>query len=371
MMASLSGAESIYPEFVQKTTKATPADAVALLSPVAGKTNETSKARPVDPNDGEIHAYRLRGNVHLLVGDGSNIVVSAGDQGAFVIDTGAGKLTDKVLAAIQRLTPKPIQFIANTSFHVDHVGGNAKIADAGADLSLPGSFFAGGGAVLGSLTTGLSRPVGSTATMLAHANVQVRMQATNAPADAVPADTYLEDRRRKFYNGEGVELFHYPNAVTDGDSIVHFRGADVIVTGDIFTTTQYPFIDVANGGTIQGEIKALNAILDKTVFEHEEDGGTIIVPGHGYVSNEHEVLEYRDMAVIVRDRVQVMMNAGATLEQVQAARLTADYDTRYGANTGDWTTAKFVEAVYKTLKPQAPKPAAAPRAAPAKAPAKK
>ncbi|MEP7310217.1 MAG: MBL fold metallo-hydrolase [Acidobacteriota bacterium] len=371
MMASLAGADSIYPEFGQRLAKATPAEATALLSPAPGRPNETSKVANPDPQDGEIHTYKLRRNLYLLLGDSANIVVSAGDQGAFVIDTGAGRLTDKVVAAIQRLTPKPIQFIANTSFHREHVGGNVKLADAGADLGLPGSFFAGGGAVLGSLTTGLNRPVGSTATMIAHANVQVRMQSANAPADAVPADTYLEDRRRKFYNGEGVELFHYPNAVTDGDSVVHFRGADVIVTGDIFTTTQYPFIDVANGGTIQGEIKALNEILDKTVFEHEEDGGTIIVPGHGYVSNEHEVLEYRDMAVIVRDRVQAMLNAGATLEQVQAARLTADYDTRYGANSGDWTTAKFVEAVYKTLKPQAPKPPAAPRPGTARTPAKK
>jgi glyoxylase-like metal-dependent hydrolase (beta-lactamase superfamily II) len=130
------------------------------------------------------------------------------------------------------------------------------------------------------------------------------MQSANYPADAVPADTFLEERRRKFYNGEAVEMFYEPNAVTDGDSIVHFRKADVIVAGDIFTTTQYPFIDVKNGGTVQGEIKALNDILSRTVFQHEGDGGTLIVPGHGYLSNEHEVLEYRDMVVIVRDRVQ-------------------------------------------------------------------
>jgi glyoxylase-like metal-dependent hydrolase (beta-lactamase superfamily II) len=169
----------------------------------------------------------------------------------------------------------------------------------------------------------------------------------------VPADTFLEERRRKSYNGEAVEMFYEPNASTDGDSIVHFRKADVIVAGDIFTTTQYPYVDVKNGGSIQGEIKALNDILNRTVFEHEEDGGTMVVPGHGYLSNEHEVLEYRDLAVIVRDRVQAMLDAGATLAQVKAARVTADYDTRYGANSGPWTTAQFIEAVYNTLKPQA------------------
>ena len=136
--------------------------------------------------------------------------------------------------------------------------------------------------------TGLVTRIGETATLIAHNNVTVRLGAAHAAAAATPSDTFLEERRRKFYNGESVELFHQPNAVTDGDSIVHFRRADVIVTGDIFTTTQYPFIDVKNGGTVQGEIKALNNILNRTAFEHEEDGGTLIVPGHGYVSNEHE-----------------------------------------------------------------------------------
>jgi glyoxylase-like metal-dependent hydrolase (beta-lactamase superfamily II) len=276
------------------------------------------------------------------------------------VDTGEGKLSDQVIAAIKRLTPQPIQFIANTSFHPEHVGGNAMLSAAGADLSLPGSFFQGQGASLGALTGFFSR-IGSTATLLAHNNVAVRMLAAGAPNDAVPPDTYLESRRRKFYNGEGVELFYQANASTDGDSIVHFRKADVIVAGDIFTTTQYPFIDVKNGGTVQGEINALNDILERTVFEHEEDGGTMIVPGHGYLSNEHEVVEYRDMVVIVRDRVQAMLDAGASLTQVKAARLTADYDTRFGANTGPWTTDMFVEAVYSTLKP---KPA--PRATPAR-----
>ena len=132
--------------------------------------------------------------------------------------------------------------------------------------------------------------------------------------------------------------------------MVHFRRADVIVTGDIFTTTQYPFIDIKNGGSVQGEIKALNDILNRTVYEHEEQGGTLIIPGHGYLSDEHEVVEYRDMVVIVRDRIQALISSGATLEQVKAARVTADYDTRYGKNSGAWTTDQFIEAVYTSLK---------------------
>ena len=350
LAASVDGAPSMYPGYAATLRNVTDAAANAMFEPAAGKANEASKAVDPEPRDGEIHVLPIRENVYMLVGDNGNIVVQTGEQGVFVVDTGEGKLADKVIAAIRQLARKPIQFIANTSAHAEHVGGNAKISAAGADLSLPGSFFAGQGGTLGTLT-GLFAQIGSTATMIAHNNVSVRMQAANSPANMIPPDTFLEDRRRKFYNGEAVEMFYQPNAVTDGDSIVHFRKADVIVAGDVFTTTRYPVIDPKNGGSVQGEIKALNDILNRTVFEHEEDGGTMIVPGHGYLSNEHEVLEYRDMVVIVRDRVKAMIDAGATLAQVRSARLTADYDTRYGANTGPWTTAMFVEAVYNTLKP--------------------
>jgi cyclase len=167
--------------------------------------------------------------------------------------------------------------------------------------------------------------------------------------EGFPTDTYLEERRRTFHNGDAIELVWQPNAITDGDSIVHFRRADVIVTGNVFTTTQYPFIDLAHGGSVAGEIRALNEILNRTIYQHQEEGGTIIVPGHGYVSDEHEVVEYRDMVVIVRDRIRALVNSGATLAQVKAARPTADYDTRYGATTGPWTTDMFVEAVFRSL----------------------
>jgi glyoxylase-like metal-dependent hydrolase (beta-lactamase superfamily II) len=184
---------------------------------------------------------------------------------------------------------------------------------------------------------------------MAHQNVQTRMVAAKRPADGNPSDTFLEERRRTFHNGDAIEMFWERNAVTDGDSLVHFRKADVIATGDVFTTTQYPVIDLQNGGSVRGEIEALNDILKRTVYRHEGEGGTIVVPGHGYVCDEHEVVEYRDMLVIVRDRVQAMVKRGATLDQVKAARLTADYDTRYGAMTGPWTTDMFVEAVYRDL----------------------
>jgi glyoxylase-like metal-dependent hydrolase (beta-lactamase superfamily II) len=345
--ASLAGAESIYPEFAAKAKTQSEAEALAKLQPTPNRPSETSRAADPQPRDGEIHIFPVRDNIYMMLGDGGNIVVQAGDQGAFVVDSGAGALSDKVIAAIRRLSPKPIQFIANTSMRAEHVGGNAKLAAAGADPSLPGSFFdlqAPGGA------TGHQADPAHNATLIAQNNVVLRLEAAKAPEAMIPSDTFLDERRRKFHNGELIEMFHEPNAVTDGDSIVHFRRSDVIVAGDLFNTTQYPFIDLNSGGSVQGEINALNAILDRTGYEHEEQGGTYVVPGHGYLCDEHEVVEYRDMVVIIRDRVKSMIDGGSTLQQVQAARLTADYDTRYGVNSGPWTTAMFVEAVYNSLK---------------------
>jgi glyoxylase-like metal-dependent hydrolase (beta-lactamase superfamily II) len=347
LAATLMGAATMYPDFPARLRAMTAAQGEALLAPGTARANETSKAVDPEPRDGNIHVFPIRNNVYLLVGDEGNIVVQTGDQGAFVVDTGTGKLADKVVAAIRQLSAKPIQFIANTSFHSEHIGGNAVLGAAGQDPSLPGSFFVNS-APRG--VTGFFADPLAHATMLAHNNVTVRMQAAKMPAGMIPADTYLEDRRRKFHNGDSIEFFHQPNAVTDGDSVIHFRRADVIVAGDIFTTTQYPFIDVTNGGTVQGEIKALNEILNRTVFQHEGEGGTYIVPGHGFLADEHEVVEYRDMVVIVRDRVKALIDAGATLAQVKAARVTADYDTRYGANSGPWTTEMFVEAVYTSMR---------------------
>jgi len=330
----LGGGATIYPAFASGP----PRNESALERPAGGARVASVAVNP-EPTDGEVHVLRVRDNVYMLVGDGGNIVVQVGAEGPFVVDTGTGRLADKTIAAIARLSSRPIQFIANTSFHADRTGGNLKLRTSGADPSVRGTFFS------------LQFPgAGIGATIMSHQNVANRMNNAKAASDAVPTDTYLEERRRTFHNGDAIELFWAPNAVTDGDSLVHFRRADVIVAGNVFTTTRFPFIDVANGGTVDGEIRALNDILAKTVYEHQGQGGTLVVPGHGYLSDEHEVVEYRDMVVIVRDRIRALVRTGATLEQVKAARPTADYDTRYGALTGPWTTEMFVEAVYRTLR---------------------
>jgi glyoxylase-like metal-dependent hydrolase (beta-lactamase superfamily II) len=334
-LGHLGGPHTMYPAIEARLRTAAVKDGLAAW-PKGGSTD--SKALNPEPADGEIHTWPLRDNLYLLAGDGGNIVVQVGDEGAFVVDTGTGTLAAKTIAAIRKLTERPIQFIANTGFHPDRTGGNITLRAAGIDPSLKGTFF--------SLQF---RDAGTAATIIGHQNVQNRLSAAGMRTEGHPSDTYLEERRRKFHNGEAIELLWQPNAVTDGDSIVHFRRADVIVAGNIFTTTQYPFIDVANGGSIAGEIRALNEILNRTVYRHQEEGGTIVVPGHGYVSDEHEVVEYRDMVVIVRDRIRALMDKGATLAQVKAARPTADYDARYGSTTGRWTTDMFVEAVFRSL----------------------
>lgn len=275
----------------------------------------------------------------MLVGDGGNIAVQVGAQGPMVLNSGAGAMAGKVIAAVRKLSDKPIQFIVNTGFQPDFTGGNAKLRAAGQDPSVLGSFFSGQFA-----------DAGKGATIIGHQNVQNHLMSLKTAADGWPSDTFLEGRRRKFHNGEAIEIFYMPNAVSDADSIVHFRRSDVIVTGDIFSTVSYPHIDVNNGGSIQGEIAALNFILDRTVYKHDEEDGTLIVPGHGRLCDEWEVAEYRDMLVIIRDRIADLIRSGASLGRIQAARVTADYDGRFGAASGPWTTARFVEAVYTSLK---------------------
>ncbi len=331
----LGGAASLQPEIVSTLSAAK--DDPSLELPSRG-AQATSKAVPTEPADGEIHIQPVRGNLYMLVGDGGNIVVQVGSEGVFVVDTGTGSRTAKTLAAIRTLSDKPLQFIANTSFLPDRTGGNEALRKAGADLSVRGTFF--------SLQF---RDAGVGATIMAHQNVQNRLNAAEASGRCA-ADRHLPRRaaphvsqRRCDRDAVAAERDHrwrQPGALPARRRDRH---------GEHLHDDAYPFIDVASGGTVDGEIKALNQILERTVFEHQGQGGTLVVPGHGYLSDEHEVVEYRDMVVIVRDRIRALVRSGATLEQVKAARPTADYDTRYGATTGRWTTDMFVEAVYRTL----------------------
>jgi len=290
----------------------------------------------------EIHVLPVQGNVYMLVGAGGNITVQVGKDGVLLVDTEFAPLADKILAAIKKLSNQPLRYIINTHYHGDHTGGNEPLRKAGSTIA--------GGNVAGDLGAAASEG----AQIIAHDNVAKRMSAPTGqqaptPSGAWPTDTYIDDEKKLWFNGEGIQIIHLPNAHTDGDSIVFFRRSDVIATGDLFTTTDYPVIDTAAGGTINGFIDGVNRILDLVITVYGQEGGTMIVPGHGRLCDTGDLINYREMATIIRDRIQDMLKKGMSLEQVKAAKPTFDYDPLYGSNPR-WTPDMFVEAVYKTLK---------------------
>jgi len=283
---------------------------------------------------GDVRAVHVQGDVYMLMGAGPNIAVQAGPDGALLVDTGTAASAEKVLAAIRGISTsgRPIQYIINTSYHEDHNGGNEAISKAGKRLVDPGE----------------------AAPIVAHEGALKRMTAPTgsvSPRRAAewPTDTYFEASKELFFNGESIQIFHEPSAVTDGDSIVFFRHSDVIVAGDIFLTTTYPVIDLQGGGSINGIIDGLNHILDLAVPGNHQEDGTLIIPGRGRLCDESDVANYRDMLTIVRDRVQDAIKRGLTLAQVKTAKLTLEYDGRYGATPGAGSTDAFTEAVFKSL----------------------
>jgi cyclase len=307
------------------------------LAAVAGYAQQAQ-----DFSKTEIHVLPVQGNVYMLVGAGGNMTMQVGKDGVFLVDTMYAPLADKIVAAIRTISQGPIRYIVDTHVHPDHVGGNEPLRKAGATIS--------GGNVSADI-----KDSAEGAQIIAHINILNRMSAATpgqpaSPSSTWPTDTFLGDEKDVFFNDEGIQVIHMPAAHTDGDSIVFFRRSDVISTGDLFTTTMYPLIDLDRGGTYPGFIAALQKIVDMIIPVYGQEGGTMVVPGHGRLCDLGDVLEYREMAIIIRDRVQDMISKGMTLEQVKAAKPTLDYDPLYGSTTGFWTTDKFVEAVYKTLK---------------------
>ena len=270
-----------------------------------------------------IESFHVQGNVYMLVGAGPNVAVQIGDEGVLVVDTGTAAAREPLLAAIRRLSTKPIRWIVNTTSDVEHTGGNTAISQAGQTVN------------------------GNPAAIIAHENALGRMSAEKREATDLPLNTFFEEGRDFSFNGEAVFLYHAPPAHTDGDIMVYFRSSDVLVAGDIFLTTGYPVIRGDAGGGIDGFIAGLNRLLDLAVPKYLQEGGTYVIPGHGRVCDEADVLDYRDMVLILRDRIASMIAKGMTLEQIMATKPTLDYDQRYA--TAAWTPAMFVAAVYRDL----------------------
>lgn len=295
----------------------------------------------------DVRSRRVQGNVWLISAGLVNTAVQIGDDGVLVVDTGTEALGEKILAEIRRLAPdKTIRFIINTHAHPDHAGGNVVIARAGRSI-IAGNFVGQAG-----------QDAANAAKIVAHESTLRRLSEGEggqqpAPSAAWPTDTFFTRRHDMYFNGEGVQLLHQPNAHSDGDLLVYFRKSDVLVAGDVYVNTTFPIFNLQQGGSYNGLIAALNRMLEITVPRDKQEGGTYVIPGHGRLADEADVVEYRDMATIVRDRIQDAVLKKRTLEQVKTASLVRDYEGRYGATQGFWTTDGFLEAAYRSLNPAA------------------
>jgi cyclase len=288
-------------------------------------------------------------HVYMLAGAGANVIVQIGEQGVTMVDAGATGRADALLAAVRHLTSKPVRYLVDTGSDADHIGGNAAIVKAAGGLLGGGTGGAGAGGGRGNAAPNQNVGVMT----VSHENAANRLSRGGAglPAltgDAIPFSTFFTRRKDLYLNGEPIELRWEPAAHTDGDIFVFFRGSDVVCVGDVYLPDSYPHIDLARGGSVQGEIDALNAIIDITVPERNQMGGTRVVPGHGRLANEADVVEYRNMMTIVRDRLRDMVKKGMTVEQVKAAKPTLEYDGIYGTDK-NWTGATFIETVYRDL----------------------
>lgn len=295
-------------------------------------TVQAQRPEPLAIDSEEIRTAHVQGNVYMIATGGANVVVLDNETGLVVVDSGNLEAGDNVAAAIKEISSVPPRFLINTSVLPHRIAANGKIQSIGDDLEVmfgPAQF-----------------PI------IAHGNslmVLVNELADEVPYEIWPVNTFFGNVKT-LYEGEPIEVLHLPAAITEADVIVHFRSSDVLATGAIFDTTSYPHFHPELGGSLQGLIDALNHILTIAIPRFNQQGGTLIIPGNGRIASESDVVEYRDMLTVIRDRVQIMINDGLSFEEVLAARPSLEYDGIYGYDSGDWTTHMFLEAVYNDLR---------------------
>lgn len=327
LIASLLALAAVTPAAAQTMIGGVPYDDGQRLPPQAPQLPPP----PLPVTEGSPYViYPIRGGTFMISGPVSNVLVQVGLDGVLLVDTGRSEDVAGLLAQVRRLSPRPLRYLINTTGDADHVGGNAGLSGVGFDVG-----------------SGNERPdgvqgYGATPT-LAHEQVMFRL-LEEGTSDGLPTLTYFVAQKDLFFNGEPVSLIHAPGH-TGGDSIVMFRRSDVIAAGDIYTPDRYPEIDVARGGSITAYLASLNHLIALTIPEFNQQGGTFVVPGHGRLSDEGDIQDYRDMVTFIRDRVKAMIDAGMTLDQIRAARPSQDYDPLYGADQGT----RFVEQVYASL----------------------
>jgi len=302
-------------------------------------------AMAAGPDEGALDVVKVRKNFYMIAGAGGNIGVQIGSDGVVLVNAGAASASDQVLAALRKLTDLPIRYIINVDAGAEFVGGNEKLSRAGYTIFTN---------ALGNAATVQAMTNGGGASILSHDSVLRRMSGAKEAyaSGALPSEAFFTPRKALRMNDEGIEILYQPAAHSNADSFVLFRASDVVVAGDVLDMTHFPVIDLANGGSIQGEIDALNRLIDLTIAPTPfiyKDVGTYVIPGHGRLCEQMEVVDYRDMVVLVRDVVADLIKQGKTLDQIKAARPALPYETRYGSQTGSWTTNAFVEAVYKSL----------------------
>jgi len=302
--------------------------------------------QPAEAENGGVDVIRVRPNFYMLAGAGGNIGVQIGSDGVVLVNAGTAAASGRVLAAIRKLTDLPIRYVIDTNADADFVSGNGQLAKAGKTIFTN---------VLGNPALAEAMTNGGAAAILAHDSILRRMSAPTGkaspyPDDALPTEAFYPKRQTLRMNDEGIEVLYQPAAHSDADSFVFFRGSDVVVAGDVMDKTRFPVIDIANGGSIQGEIDALNKLIELTIAPTPfiyKGVGTYVIPGHGRLSEQMEVVDYRDMVVLVRDVIADMIKQGMTLDQIKQGSPAKPFETQYGRQEG--STNAFVEAVYKSL----------------------